>query len=152
MNAHATTPAASAVVACPFCDTLNRVALGRLDDRPTCAECRKPLLLDRPVHARDDHLAKVLAGATVPVIVDFYADWCGPCKMMAPVLDELARERAGALLVVKLNSDQNPVSPQHYGVRGIPTLIVFRNGQEVGRQVGFAPKAQIAQLVDSSAR
>jgi thioredoxin len=140
---------AIAVVGCPFCSTLNRVSLGRLDDRPKCAECQKPLLLDRPVHATDDELAKVIIGATVPVIVDFFADWCGPCKMMAPVLDELARERAGELLVVKVNSDQNPVSPQHYGVRGIPTLIVFRDGQETGRQVGFAPKAQLVQLLDS---
>ncbi len=151
MNTTATQPTASAVVGCPFCGTLNRVALGRLDDRPKCADCQKPLLLDRPVHARDDHLSKVISGATVPVLVDFYADWCAPCKMMAPVLDELARERAGELLVVKVNSDQNPVSPQHYGVRGIPTLIVFREGQEVGRQVGFAPKAQLAALIDQSA-
>ena len=151
MNASATQSAASAVVGCPFCDTLNRVSLGRLDDRPKCAECQKPLLLDRPFFAKDEYLSKVIGGATVPVIVDFYADWCAPCRMMAPVLDELARERAGELLVVKVNSDQNPVSPQHYGVRGIPTLIVFRDGQEVGRQVGFAPKAHLITLIDQSA-
>ena len=151
MNTSATPSVASAVVGCPFCDTLNRVTLERLDDRPKCAECQKPLLLDRPVFAKDEYLSKVISGATVPVIVDFYADWCAPCRMMAPVLDELARERAGELLVVKVNSDQNPVSPQHYGVRGIPTLIVFRDGQEVARQVGFAPKAQLAALIDGSA-
>ncbi len=143
-------PAATAVIGCPFCDTLNRVTLDRLDDRPKCAQCEKPLLLDRPVQAKDDHLSKVINGATVPVIVDFYADWCGPCKMMAPVLDELAKERAGALLVVKVNSDLNPVSPQHYGVRGIPTLIVFKDGQEVGRQVGAAPKARLIALIDGA--
>ncbi len=150
MNRPITQGAPAAVVGCPFCDTMNRVSLDRIDDRPRCAKCEKPLLLDRPVHAKDDHLSKVIAGATVPVLVDFYADWCGPCKMMTPVLDDLARERAGELLVVKVNSDQNPVSPQHYGVRGIPTLIIFRDGQEVGRQVGFAPKAQLMQLVDAS--
>jgi thioredoxin len=150
MTASAMPSAASAVVGCQFCHTLNRVALGRLDDRPKCAGCQKPLLLDRPVHTTDDQLPQVINGATVPVLVDFYADWCAPCRMMAPVLDELARERAGALLVVKVNSDQNPVSPQHYGVRGIPTLVVFRDGQEVGRQVGFAPKAQLAALIDQS--
>ena len=152
MTTPATQPSASAVVGCPFCHTLNRVSLDRLDDRPKCAECGKPLLLDRPVHATDDHLAKVINGASVPVIVDFYADWCAPCRMMAPVLDELAAERAGALLVVKVNSDANPVSPQHFGVRGIPTLIVFKDGQEVGRQVGFAPKAQLAAMIDAAAR
>ncbi len=151
MSANTQPQTASAVVACPFCSTLNRVQLGRLDDRPRCADCQKPLLLDRPVQGRDDHLSKVINGASVPVIVDFYADWCAPCKMMAPVLDELARERAGELLVVKVNSDQNPVSPQHFGVRGIPTLVIFRDGQEVGRQVGFVPKAQLVKLLDSSA-
>lgn len=148
MSTETTASAATAVVGCPFCGTLNRVSLGRLENRPKCAECGKPLLLDRPVHAKDDHLSKVISGATVPVLVDFYADWCGPCKMMAPVLDDIATERAGELLVVKVNSDQNPVSPQHFQVRGIPTLILFRDGQEVGRQVGFAPKAQLLQLVD----
>jgi len=150
MTLDATPAAASAVIGCPFCRTLNRVSLGRLDDRPKCAECEKPLLLDRPVHATDDQLAKVIGGATVPVVVDFYADWCAPCKMMAPVLDELAAERAGELLVVKVNSDQNPVSPQHYGVRGIPTLIVFKDGQEAGRQVGYAPKAEVMRIVDAA--
>ena len=151
MSAPATPASASAVIGCPFCGKLNGVSLDRLAELPKCAECEKPLLLDRPVHAKDDHLSKVISGATVPVLVDFYADWCAPCKMMAPVLDELARERAGQLLVVKVNSDQNPVSPQHFGVRGIPTLVLFRDGQEVGRQVGFAPKAHLTKLIDSSA-
>jgi len=150
VTAAASGTSATAVVGCQFCGTLNRVSLDRLDDRPKCADCQKPLLLDRPVQARDDQLSKVINGATVPVVVDFYADWCGPCKMMAPVLDDLARERAGELLVVKVNSDQNPVSPQHYGVRGIPTLVVFRDGREVGRQVGFAPKARVAALIDGA--
>jgi thioredoxin len=142
---------ASAVVPCPFCGTLNRVVLGRLEDRPKCAECHKPILLDRPVHVTENQLSKVINGTTVPVLVDFYADWCGPCKMMAPVLDELARDRAGDLLVVKVDSDQNPVSPQHYGVRGIPTLIVLKDGQEVARQVGAASKGHVAAMIDGAA-
>jgi thioredoxin 2 len=142
--------AARAVVACPFCRTLNRVALGRLDDQPKCAECQNPLLLDRPVHATDEHLSKMINGTTVPVLVDFYADWCAPCRMMAPVLDELARERAGNVLVVKVNSDQNPVSPQGFHVRGIPTLVILKDGQEVARQVGFAPKAALLALLEQA--
>lgn len=149
MTAATGRPAATAVIGCPFCHTMNRVALGRLDDHPRCAECQKPLLLDRPVHATDDDLSQVINGASVPVLVDFYADWCAPCRMMAPVLDELARERAGELLVVKVNSDQNPVAPQQFNVRGIPTLVVLKDGQEIGRQVGFAPKAQLLHLIDA---
>jgi thioredoxin 2 len=143
-------PVALAVVACPFCSTLNRVKLDRLAGLPKCAECQKPLLLDRPVHATDEYLSKMINGTTVPVVVDFYADWCAPCKMMAPVLDELAHERAGELLVVKVNSDQNPVSPQGFGVRGIPTLIVLKDGQEVARQVGYAPKAALLKLIEQA--
>lgn len=141
---------AHAVVACPFCRALNRVALGRLGDQPTCAGCRKPLLLDRPVHATDEHLPRMITGTTVPVLVDFYADWCAPCRMMAPVLDDLARERAGQLLVVKVNADQNPVSPRQFHVRGIPTLVILQDGQEVARQVGFAPKAQLMALLEKA--
>ena len=150
MTAEAKTEKAVAVVGCPFCGTLNRVILDRLAGKPKCAECQKPLLLDRPIFATDDQLSKVINGTTVPVLVDFYADWCAPCRMMAPVLDELARERAGSLLVVKVNSDQNPASPQHYGVRGIPTLVVLKDGQEVARQVGYAPKAQLLTLLEKA--
>ena len=77
----------------------------------------------------------------MPVLVDFYADWCGPCKMMAPVLDEIARERAGEVLVAKLDTDRNPTMAVRYDIRGIPNLIVFRDGREVARQVGAAPRA-----------
>ena len=80
---------------------------------------------------------------TVPVVVDFYADWCGPCKMMAPILDEVARRRQGELLVTKLDTDRNPQTGQRFGVRGIPTLIVFREGKEVARKVGAVPPGEL---------
>jgi thioredoxin len=79
----------------------------------------------------------------VPVLVDFYADWCGPCKIMAPLLDDVAHRRAGEMLVLKLDTDRNPATQQRYGVRGIPTLIVFRDGKEVARRVGAVPPAEL---------
>lgn len=142
---------ATAVVACPFCQTLNRVELGRLDHRPTCANCKKPLLLDRPVKATDASFDAMVQGASVPVVVDFYADWCGPCKMMAPTLDQFAHDRAGAVLVAKLDTDANPAIPTRYGIRGIPTLLVFAGGKEVARQVGVVPLHELAKLVDAAA-
>jgi len=92
---------------CAFCGKRNRLDMTRAADRPRCGECEKPFLLDRPVKVASEDLQTVVAGADVPVLVDFYADWCGPCKVMAPVLDELAAERIGSVLVAKLDTDRS---------------------------------------------
>ncbi len=141
------TASPKATVACLFCGTLNRVDLGRLALRPKCGECGRPILLDRPVKVADAEFDRVIADADVPVIVDFYADWCGPCKMMAPVFDELASEQQGKALVLKMDTDRSPRVPQRLGIRGIPTLIVFRGGREVARQVGAVPKTVLEDLL-----
>ena len=141
-------PSRRATVRCPFCERLNRVDLTRLADGPKCAECRRPLLLDRPVPATDGDLDETVRTAEVPVLVDFYADWCGPCKVMAPVLDEVAHDRQGRALVLKLDTDRNPAAAARFGIRGIPTLIAFRGGQESGRQVGAVPRAAVDALLD----
>ena len=135
-----------AVIRCPLCQSLNRVDLARLERGPVCGSCQRPLLLDRPIAVTDEDFERVVRETEVPVMVDFYADWCGPCRMMAPMLDEFARERAGEVLVLKLNTDQNPVTPQRFGIRGIPTLIAFQRGQESGRHVGVANPARLAEL------
>jgi thioredoxin 2 len=139
----------TATVACPFCETLNRVDLGRIGQHPKCGKCGKPILLDRPIAVSDANFAQVTTDTTVPVVVDFYADWCPPCKIMAPLLDDAARLRAGQLLVVKLDTDRNPVTGPRFGIRGIPTLIAFRNGKEVGRRVGAVPPAELEAFLNS---
>jgi thioredoxin 2 len=136
-----------ATVACPFCATLNRVDLARLADRPRCGECKRPILLDRPIAVSDANIERVLAGTDVPVVMDCYADWCGPCKIMAPILDDFARDRAGEVLVTKLDTDKNPVTTQRLDIRAIPTLLVFRNGRETARQAGVTPWQQLDALV-----
>src|SRR5512142_535701 len=138
-----------ATVPCPFCGTMNRVDLSRIAAGPKCGSCGKPLLLDRPVKVGDNDLEKVVAGSDVPVLVDFYADWCAPCKMMAPVLEALARERAGRLLVGKLDTDRNPTMAVRFAIRGIPTLIAFRDGREVARQTGALPRQRLDAFVDA---
>lgn len=137
-----------AAVPCPFCDKLNRVDLTRLGERPLCAECGRPLLLDRPVAVGDGNLEKVIAESDIPVLVDFYADWCGPCKMMAPILDEVAHDRAGEVVVTKLDTDRNPTMAVRFAIRGIPTLIVFRDGKEVRRESGAMPRGRLDALLD----
>jgi len=139
-----------ATVACPFCRTLNRVDLGRVTDRPKCGECGRPILLDRPVQLSDAEFERVVADTEVPVIVDFHADWCGPCKVMAPLLDEIARERAGRVLVAKLDTDRNPATAKRFSITGIPTLIAFRDGREVAREVGALPRPRLDALIDGA--
>ncbi|MFV1987487.1 MAG: thioredoxin TrxC [Gemmatimonadota bacterium] len=140
-----------ATLRCPFCLTLNRIDVSRADDRPKCGDCGRPILLDRPVKVVDEDFDRLIDDAEVPVLVDFHADWCGPCKAMAPALDDLAHERSGDLLVAKLDTDANPKTSERFEIRAIPTLIVFRGGQEAGRVSGAVPAADLAALVDGSA-
>jgi thioredoxin 2 len=135
------------VVICVFCATPNRVDLSRLSEGPKCGKCGRPIRLDRPLPVTDANFNQVIKGASVPVVVDFYADWCGPCKIMAPVLDEFARQHTGELLVLKLDTEANPATPARFGIRGIPTLIVFEHGHEARRQVGAVQAADLEKLV-----
>ena len=145
-------PARRIMVTCPFCGRRNRIAADRVADRPRCGECGRPLLVDRPVKVSGSDFDAVIGGTDVPVLVDFYADWCGPCKTMAPALDELAAARAGEILVAKLNTDRESEIAGRFGIRGIPTLIVFREGREAARSTGAVGAKQLVELVDSSAR
>lgn len=94
--------------------------------------------------------AKVLK-SDVPVLVDFWAEWCGPCRQISPVLDEIAKEKAGKIIVAKVNIDKSPATPQKFGVRGIPTLIMFKAGQAVSTKVGSLPKSKLIEWIDSVA-
>ena len=135
------------LVRCPFCGAINRVDLARLDQKPRCASCKKPLALDRPQKVSDAEFQKIVEGASVPVVVDFYADWCGPCHAMAPILDDFALMRKGDVLVLKLDTDANPGTAKRYGIRGIPTVISFRDGKELRRHVGVGDKQVLEGLV-----
>jgi thioredoxin 2 len=139
----------SVVVRCATCSTLNRVDLGRIADRPRCSRCANALPLDRPLAATDADFQKFLDGARVPVLVDFYADWCGPCKAMAPTLEAFARQHAGNVLVLKLNTDSSPATARRFNIASIPTLVLFRNGAEVKRQAGAVPRSVLEQLISS---
>ncbi len=104
---------------------------------------------DLVLHVTDSDFDETVLKATGPVLVDYWAEWCGPCKMIAPILDDIAKEYAGKLTVAKLNIDENQATPQHYGVRGIPTLMLFVNGEVEGTKVGALSKGQLSSFIDS---
>ncbi len=101
-------------------------------------------------HLNDDNFTTEIEQAEVPVLIDFYATWCGPCTAMAPVLEEFAREQEGKVKIFKINVDENPKTPAKYGVRGIPTLILFAKGKEVNKIVGMTPKDHLEKMLDSA--
>jgi thioredoxin 1 len=105
---------------------------------------------DSIVHVTDDSFEDEVLKSAEPVLVDYWADWCGPCKMIAPVLDEIAGEYAGRIKVAKLNIDENPNTPPRYGIRGIPTLMLFREGEVEATKVGAVSKSQLTAFIDSN--
>ena len=100
------------------------------------------------LHINDADFESIVVNSDIPVLLDFWAPWCGPCKMIAPVLDELAPEFAGKVKIVKMNVDDNQTTPSQFGVRSIPTLLLIKNGQVVATQVGALPKTQLANFIN----
>ena len=105
-------------------------------------------VITKPIHITDDSIDKVLATKDKPVIIDFWAEWCGPCHMIAPILEEIAEEFEGKALVTKLNVDENRVSAEKYGIRSIPTLLFFKNGEVVDQQIGVVPKQILSEKLN----
>jgi thioredoxin 2 len=139
------------LIRCGACGATNRVPLDKLEQggRPVCGRCKAPLSADaRPLTVTDATFAAEVERAPLPVLVDAWAPWCGPCRTIAPVIDELAQELAGRVRVAKLNVDENPATAARFGLRSIPTLLVLRGGREVDRIVGVQPKAEIARRLE----
>lgn len=136
-----------ATLTCGACGKLNRVDLSRAAS-PRCGACSAGLDVGQPVPINDRTMEKVVTGTEVPVLVDFYADWCGPCKAMAPQIEQLAQAHRGRALIAKLDTERSPEMAARFGIRGIPTLIVFRNGKEVGREVGAVPRQALESLLE----
>ena len=133
------------LVPCPACGTTNRMAYARLDKESRCGTCKNPLPpVGAPVTvSSQDQFALLAENSPLPVLVDFWAPWCGPCRMMAPEFEKAAALASGQMILAKINSDELPAVSNHFRIQGIPAFVLLRNGQEAGRTAGFQAAQQL---------
>ena len=134
-------------VRCAACAAWNRVRGNRVADGPKCGQCSAAIAFDHPLPLDDSTFMRTVRESTVPVLVDFYADWCGPCKQMAPAVDRLATKYQGVALIAKLDTEAAQQAAAAFSIRSIPTTIVFAGGREVARQSGAMPFGALEQML-----
>ena len=137
-------------VVCPACSAVNRIPAARLAEKPSCGKCRQPLFIGKPVELTDQSFETQVSRSDIPVVVDFWAPWCGPCKMMAPAFELAAAQLEPKFRLAKLNTDQQQATAARFRIQSIPTLALFQNGREVARQPGAMGTADIVRWVQAN--
>jgi len=137
-------------IVCPQCDTINRMPESKLHDLPKCGKCKQSLFNAHPLMLSEINFNKHISNSHIPVIVDFWAPWCGPCRMMAPIFEQAAVRLEPKVRLAKLNTEQEPMIASQLAVQSIPTLIIFNRGREVARQSGAMGLDQLINWVNSN--
>ncbi len=137
-------------IVCAHCSAVNRIPSARLTDGPRCGKCREPLFAGHPVTLTDANFETHISRSDVPVVVDFWAPWCGPCKMMAPAFEQAAADLEPNVRLAKLNTEEAQATAARFQIRSIPTLAVFKGGREVARQPGAMGAADIVRWVQAN--
>ncbi len=136
-------------IVCPHCDAVNRVPSDKLNEQPSCGKCKQALFVAHPVELNSGNFMRHISRNDIPVLVDFWAPWCGPCKMMAPAYEQAAQRLEPGMRVVKLNTEEAQQIAAQYNIRSIPTLALFKGGREVARQAGAMDASNIVAWAKS---
>jgi thioredoxin 2 len=136
-------------IVCPYCNAINRIPAARIGENPKCGKCHRQLFTAHPIELSAESFEKHLTRNDIPVLVDFWAPWCGPCKMMAPAFAQAARELEPRMRLAKVNTEVEQMLGAHFGIRSIPTLALFQVGRELARQPGAMGAADIVRWARS---
>jgi thioredoxin 2 len=139
----------SMFITCASCGAKNRVPSNRVSQDPVCGKCKTGVLTPAPINLDDQGFQRFIQNNDMPIVVDFWASWCGPCQMMAPIFNQVSQEMFQSVRFVKVDTEQAQQTSAQYGIRSIPSLLVFKNGREIARQAGALDKSSLTQWLNS---